>query len=203
MPRNDGNLVLYAVDLDDLRAWVGGGEARRKEALREIGNDPEAGWSGELRPVLERLLQRVVGEGALYAGLEEADRYYLTQVLIDLFDEYVDAEPVSEELPLDRLLREAAALPPGTPGARGLAHLLRGRELDGDGLLWAAGPWERARPYLGFVRRDEAAAAAESIAAHLKRASGPRGRPSGLWKPVLAALRECAETEFDLISFVG
>jgi hypothetical protein len=200
MPKDEGSVLLYAVDLDELRAWVGCGDERRfREALEAIGDDEESGWGGELRPTLECLLRRIVIEGALYPDLPESDRYYLTQVVIDLFDEYVDAEPVSDELSVARLLREAESLPPGE-AATALRRLLRGRELNGDGLIWTAGPPERARPYLGYVRRDEAGGAATGLEAALKRA---KGRPSGVWRPVLAGLRECAETGYDLVSLVG
>jgi hypothetical protein len=150
----------------------------------------------------------VLLEGALYEGLGPEDRYYLTQLLIDLFDEYVDAEPQSEELPLDRLLEQERALPKGSPGAAGLAHLLRGRELGGDARLWNEGPFEDALPYLGFVTRAECGAFAEALEQAVARQSGggarpPKGRPSGLLKQLVASARECAETEFDLVSFVG
>lgn len=201
--------MLYAVDLDEFREWVGCGDEKRfREALQTIGGDEEAGWAGDLQPTFERLLRRVMLEGELYPGLGPEDRYYLTQLLIDLFDEYVDAEPLSDELPLDRLLELPGALPKGSTAATPLARLLRGRELGGDALLWEAGPFEEAQPYLGYVTRAECAALAEGLEQAMRRqaaggARPPKGRPSGLMKQLAAAARECAETEFDLVAFVG
>lgn len=209
MAKTEASVMLYAVDLDDLRAWVGcKDEERFREVLETIGGDEEAGWGGDLQPTLQRLLHRVMLEGELYPGLGPEDRYYLTQLLIDLFDEYVDAEPLSDELPLDRLLEQATALPKNSPAAAPLAHLLRGRELGGDALLWSGGEFEDAQPYLGYVTRAECAALADGLEGALARQAGggarpPKGRPSGLLKQLAASARECAETEFDLVAFVG
>lgn len=210
MAKTEAQLMLYAVDLDELRDWVGcQDEARYQEALETIGSDPDAGWEEELRPVFERLLRRVILEGQLYEGLEAEDRYYLTQLLIDLFDEYVDQEPLSEEMPLDRLLELEKELPKNSPAAGPLAHLLRGRELGGDAILWKPGEkFEEAQPYLGYVTRAEAGAFAAALEEFQKKQAGggarpPRGRPSGLWKQLSSSAAECAETEFDLVSFVG
>src|SRR4051794_16127910 len=97
-------IVLYAVDLDELRSWAGRGDARALEAARAaLREDDEAEWEPQELELLDRLLVRVVMEGKLYAGLEPEARYYLTQLLIDLFDEYVDSEAVSDELPLKAL----------------------------------------------------------------------------------------------------
>jgi hypothetical protein len=147
-------------------------------------------------------------EGALYEELPPEDRYYLTQLLIDLFDEYVDAEPLSEELPLDRLLELAREAPKGSAVLFPLEHLLRGRQLNGAENLWTGGPFEEAQPYLGYVTRAEAHTFAEALDELVRRQTGggarpPRGKPSGLLKQLASAARECAETEFDLVSFVG
>jgi hypothetical protein len=208
MAKVEASVLLYAVDLDELREWVGGRtEAEVQEVLATIGEDEDAGWIGELQPTFERLVRRALLEGTLYAGLETEDRYFLTQILIDIFDEYVDAEALSEELPLDRLLEQERGLPKGGPAPAGLAHLIRGRELNGDGLLWTSGPFEDAQPYLGYVTRLECGAFAAALEQAVKNPAGgarpPSGRPSGLLKQLAAAARECAETEFDLVSFVG
>lgn len=208
MAKVEASVLLYAVDLDELREWVGGRtEAEVQEVLGTIGEDEDAGWIGELRPTFERLVRRVLLEGKLYEDLEAEDRYFLTQILIDIFDEYVDAEALSEELPLDRLLEQERALPKGSPAAAGFAHLVRGRELDGDGLLWTSGGFEDAQPYLGYITRSECAAFASALDQAMKNPAGgarpPKARPSGLMKQLAAAARECAETEFDLVSFVG
>lgn len=209
MAKTEASLMLYAVDLEEFQAWVGcKDETRFQEALETIGGDEDSGWQGDLQPVFERLLRRVVLEGQLYEGLGPEDRYYLTQLLIDLFDEYIDAEPLSDELPLDRLLELEKELPKGSPAAGPLAHLLRGRELGGTELLWKEGRFEDAQPYLGYVTRTEVAGLAAALEQAVQRQSGggarpPRGRPSGLLKQLASAAAGCAETEFDLVSFVG
>ena len=209
MPKTEASLMLYAVDLDELREWVGcKDEARLKEALELIGGDEDSAWEGDLRPVLERLLHRVTMEGKLYEDLVSEDRYYLTQLLIDLFDEYIDAEPLSEELPLAGLLELVKEAPKGSAVLYGLEHLVRGRQLGGAENLWTGGPFEESQPYLGFVTRAEAARFADALDELARRQAGggarpPRGRPSGLLKKLAASARECAETEFDLVSFVG
>jgi hypothetical protein len=194
MARAEGVVVLYAAELRELTAWIGveGAPEQLARALRDVCEDEDAGWEGELRPVCERLLRRIVVDGDLYAGLDEPDRYYLTQVLIDLFDQYVDAEALSGELPLHRLLEAADRLPSGARPL--LLRLLRGREIGADGLLWTAGPFERVQPYLGYLEHREVA----ELLTLLERTAW-----SGVLRPVLAAARECRAAEMDLVSLVG
>ena len=212
MAKTEANLILYAVDLDDLRAWIGcKDEEQFKAVLETIGEDEDAGWQGEMRPLFERLLRRVMLDGELYEGLEADDRYYLTQLLIDLFDEFVDTENLSDEMPLDRLLDLSPELPKGSELRPYLDHLFRGRELGGDGLIWATGSFEQSQPYLGYIRRDECARFAAALTQYMDKQAGGgarppkagKGRPSGLLKQLLSAAEECAQTEFDLVSFVG
>lgn len=212
MAKTEANLILYAVDLDDLRALVGCKDEKQfQTVLDTIGEDEDSGWQGEMRPLFERLLRRVMLEGELYDGLEPDDRYYLTQLLIDLFDEFIDAENLSDEMPLDRLLDLAAEAPKAGDLATHLDCLFRGRELGGDALIWTDGKFEQSQPYLGYVRRDECAKFAAALKQHMDRQAGGgarppkagKARPSGLLKQLLSAAEECAETDFDLVSFVG
>src|SRR5207248_10701551 len=55
-------------------------------------------WEPEELKLLDRLLVCVVNEGKLYEGLDASERYYLTQLLVDLFDEFVDSEAVTDEM---------------------------------------------------------------------------------------------------------
>src|SRR5262245_17540108 len=81
-------VVLYAVDLEEMRRWVGSGDAALLgEGLAILREDEEADWEPEEVALLERLLRRMVFDGRLYEGLAEEERYYLTQLLVDLFDE--------------------------------------------------------------------------------------------------------------------
>src|SRR5262245_33098450 len=92
------SVVFYAVDIDDLASWVGRRDRRALEAARQaLREDEEADWQPAEWEVLDRLLVRMVEEGKLYDGLSAEEQYYLTQLLIDLFDEFVDSEAVSEE----------------------------------------------------------------------------------------------------------
>lgn len=193
-------VVLYAVDLDELRRWVGGGDLiRAAEAWRAV-QEGETDWEPEERTLLQRLVHRVVTDGQLYAGLPEEERYYLTQLLIDLFDEYVDQEALSEDLPLDRLLQSVDELRLAGEGARLAQFLLRGRELDGERHLWEGGPAADVLAYFGYVSRAEAKSLATALDEALRRS---RARPGGLVKQLRNAAEECARSELDLLSFVG
>jgi hypothetical protein len=197
-PPRGASVVVYAVDLDELRRWVGcKDEARFREAWSALGGDEESDWEPEELEVLERLLRRVVFDGKLYEGLAEDERYYLTQLLIDLFDEYVDADPLSDDIPLDRLLRSLEALP--TAAKRWGERLARGRELGGEAPIWTSGPVEEVLSYMGYVTRQEAPVMAEE----LRRAVGRGGRVDSNLKQLLSAAEECARAELDLVSFVG
>jgi hypothetical protein len=201
MARETASVVLYAVDLEELREWVGSGDEQRlREALAVLREDDDSDWEPQELQLLERLLRRLVMDGKLYDGLPPEERYYLTQLLVDLFDEYVDQEALSEDLPHDALVQLHDSLPRGEEAARMLRWLVRGREMEGDGVLWEQGPVEEQLSFFGYLRRDEAAAfvtALDQAAARLKK------RPSGLFKQVRNAAEECARAELDLLSFVG
>ena len=208
MSKMQANVVLYAVDLGELREWVGSkDQARFAEGWKVIRDDPDTEWDPEELTVLERLLRRLVIDGQLYEGLDAEERYYLTQVLIDLFDEFVDQDALSEDIPLDRLAAEVDALPRESEAGRMARWLVRGRELGGDGLLWTTGPVGDVVSFLGYVTRDEAprlAAALDAVLSAGQRGGARRpGRPSGLLKQLRAAAAECARAELDLLSFVG
>lgn len=192
-------MVLYAVDLDELRRWAG----CRSEQLYAAGaaalrEDEDASWEPEELAQLDQLLRRLVFEGQLYEGLEPDRRYYLTQLLIDLFDSFVDHDAVSEEIPHRALLELATSLPPGE--ARRLAgYLARGRELGGDEVLWHGGPVEDHLALLGYVTRDEVPLLAAALSAPTRRGS----RPTRLARSLRAACEECARSGLDLVSFIG
>ncbi|MFN3653142.1 MAG: hypothetical protein ACK47B_26475 [Armatimonadota bacterium] len=208
MPNVDVNVILYAVDLDELREWVGSGdEERLREARELLRADEDSDWEPEELEVLDRLAHRLVMEGKLYEGLEEEERYYLTQLLIDLFDEWVDADPLTEDLPLDRLLKSVESLPRDSAAGRMAAWLVRGRELNGDATLWQSGPVEESLSYWGYVKRDEVEELAKGLAAPRRGGARPPGRDGGKPDPFLqqlqSAAEECARAELDLVSFVG
>lgn len=196
-------VVFYAVDLEDLTSWVGRGDRRALEAARTaLREDEEADWEPAELELLDRLLERLVMKAELYEGLEEQERYYLTQLLIDLFDEFVDSDAVSEEWPLASL--EQALAPLGRSGSdtRRLAgYLTRGRVLNGDACLREGGDdLEAVLPYMGYVTRDELPSLAEALENPPREA---QGRSAAAWKALANACRECVESERDLLSFVG
>jgi len=198
---NDAHAVLYAVDLDELRQWVGCRDQRRfDEAMQALREDEDSEWEPEELAVLERLLRRLVFEGKLFDGLAEDERYYLSQLLIDLFDEYVDQEALTEDIPLQQLAREADTLPGGSEPAKMLAWLVRGRELGGEQQLWTEGPVQDVLSYLGYLTREECARLPGALDRDLART---RKRPGGIMKQVRSAAEECARAELDLVSFVG
>jgi hypothetical protein len=195
------SVVFYAVDLDELRQWIGCRDQERfDQAWAVIREDEDAGWEPEELEVMERLLRRLVFDGFLYDGISTDERYYLTQLLIDLFDEYVDQEAMSEDMPLDQLV-EAVQVLPKTGDARELAEwLVRGREFGGSRPVWETGRVEDVLSYFGYVTREEAPRLAAALAEAQLRA---RGRPSLLLKQVRSAAEECARAGLDLLSFVG
>lgn len=204
-------VILYAVDLDEMRRWVGCGDAALvREGLTILTEDEEADWEPEEVDLLERLLRRMVMEGRLYEGLPEEERYYLTQLLIDLFDELVESEAVSDELPLDGL--EAALAPLRSGEASDLARFLtRGRLFGSDEPAWdGRGSLEDLLPYFGALTRDELPlliAALEALpAASAHRPGRRRGGGKGeerLLAAVRQGAREALETERDLLAFVS
>jgi hypothetical protein len=197
------SVVLYAVDLGDLLAWVGRGDehalAAARTALRE---DEESDWQVAEWELLDRLLRRMVIEGKLYDGLSSDERYYLTQLVVDLFDEFVDSEAVSEEWPLAALDEALGAARRGGPRVKGLIdHLLRGRTLCGRQALHRPGEeLDEVLPYIGFLHLDEA----QELEQALQRPPpSVRGRALAAWRAVASACRACRETDRDVISLVA
>jgi hypothetical protein len=212
-------VLLYAVDLDEMRRWVGCGDAALvREGLSILREDDEADWEPEELQLLERLLHRMVMEGRLYEELPEAERYYLTQLLIDLFDELVESEALSDELPLAAL---DAALTPvrarGGPEASAAGWLTRGRLLGSDETVWdGQADLDEILPYFGTVTWSELPALQTALegAVPLPRGGSPapprRGARQGAGKGedrLLTAVRSAAksvlETERDLLAFVA
>ena len=204
MAKTSASIVLYAVDLGELRSWVGCKDQKRfDEARALISEDDEADWEPDEVRVLEQLLHRLVFEGGLYGELEPERRYYLTQVLIDLFDEFVDQESLTKDIPLDRAVQALETLPRGADDTKLVLGLVRGRELNGTGRIWKDGGIEQAEellPYFGYVARDEAERAAAAVDRAIQQS---RQRPSPILKQLHSALAECARAELDLVSFVG
>lgn len=199
MAKIDAHVVLYVVDLDDLRGWVGCGDARKQaEAWEAIQEDDE--WDSDALEMLKELLGRVVMEGKLYEGLGEAEHYLVTQILVDLFDEFVDQDAISEDIPLDRFMPVVETFKRGSEAAKFGRWLCRGRELNGDAVLWEGGPERFVSPYFGYVTRDEAPKFLAALDEVLKQ---ERGRPSGILKQLRAAADECARAELDLLAYVG
>jgi hypothetical protein len=222
-------VVLYAVDLDEMRRWVGSGDATlMREGMAIVREDEEADWEPEELTLLERLLRRMIFDGRLYDGLPDDERYYLTQLLIDLFDELVESEPVSEEFPLAAL---AAALEPlrsgGGPAGLPARWLTHGRLFGSDDVVWdGRSEIDDVLPYFAAIAQAELqtlAAALEPIASapaspqrtpapssrrepHRRaagRAPGGGSSPQKLLRDLLAAARAALETERDLLAFVG
>ncbi|MBM3459337.1 MAG: hypothetical protein FJX77_12505, partial [Armatimonadetes bacterium] len=101
----DVTVVFYSVHLAELEEWIGSGsEPRFQEAWAVVRDAEEGDWEPQELAVLERLLRRLILEGKHYPGLQPDEQYYLTQLLIDLLDEYVDQDALTEEIPLARLL---------------------------------------------------------------------------------------------------
>lgn len=201
MAKVSASVVLYAVDLSELTSLVG---CKNQEsfdvAWQAIRDDEDTDWEPEELAVLERLLRRLIFDGQLYTGIAAEERYYLTQLLIDLFDEFVDQEALSEDMPFDKLHAALEALPRKSDAHRLANYLTRGREVGGDGQLWTEGPVEEMLSLLGYLNPEECARLAESLADEMKRM---KDRPSGLLKQVQSAASECSFAGMSLISFVG
>lgn len=205
MAKSEVNVILYAVELGELLEWIGcADDTRYQEAWQALQEDEDedegGGWEPRALPVLERLLKRIIYEGKLYEELDEDERYLVTQILIDLFDAFVDQDPLSEEMPLDRLQVVVDQLPRGSEAHRLAGFLIRGREVRGTRHLWEKGSAEDVGPYLGYVTREEAARLVEGLDAAMQR---QKSRPSGLLKQLRNAADECARAELDLVSFIG
>ncbi len=198
------NVVCYAVDLADLTGWVGREDLRAVDAVRTaLREDEEADWEPQELELLDRLLDRVVMQGQLYEDLAREERYYLTQLLIDIFDEFVDPEAVTEEWPLGLLEEALAPLLRGGGPVAGLAgYLSRGRELGGDAFLRPGNePPDDLLPYFGYVSLAELPALRDAIEA--VAGGGRRSRSSTALNELARACRLCMESERDLLAFVG
>jgi hypothetical protein len=195
------SVVLYAVDLSELTSLVGcKDEVAFQRAWEVVQEDEDMDWDPGEVALLERLLRRLIFEGQLYTGVAAEERYYLTQLLIDLFDEFVDQEALSEDLPFDKLHAALEALPRKSDAHRLSAYLTRGREVGGEAQLWTEGPVEDMLSLLGYLKPEECARLAESLGEEMQKM---RERPSGLLKQVRSAAEECATAGMSLISFVG
>lgn len=203
--------VIYAVDLQDLERWVGARDERWLREVRGILREEEAGeeWEPEEREVLERLLVRMANEGMLYEGLPPEERYYLTQLLIDLFDEFVDSEAVTDEIPHDRLAADLDDLRRREPTLEPLCRVfVQGRALGSDDPLWSRDQdIDDVLPFIGYVRNSELGALLPVLERTAQAGAGPRGRGkekgSSLLRTLAAAFRLALETERDLLSFTG
>lgn len=201
-------VILYAVEIAEMERWVGSRDAtllaEAKAALRE---DEEAEWDEEELRVLDRLLDRMIHHGQLYEELGEEETYLLTQLLIDLFDEFVESEPVSDEMPLDAFQQALAPLrSTGKEVAQACDWLIRGRLLGTDRTVSGERIEDEALPYFGYVRQEELAVLAAAAAAAPggpARRGAPRGRGSNLAGSLATACREALDTERDLLSLVG
>jgi hypothetical protein len=201
--------VIYAVEMAELKRWVGSCDERLlrdgQAVLRE-GEADEA-WSEEELELLDGLLRRVVMEGKLYEGLGPEERYYLTQLLIDLFDEFVDSEAVTDELPHPALVAALDALRQREPALEPLCRFLsQGRTLGGDEILWRRDEdIDDVLPFFGYVRHAELVTLLPALERSLQQA--PRGaggsRAIQSARPLLSAARLAVETERDLLSFTG
>ncbi|MCC2668584.1 MAG: hypothetical protein K0Q72_1055 [Armatimonadetes bacterium] len=199
MAKIDAHVVLYVVDLQELRDWIGCKDPKRfNEAWEAIRDDDE--WDKDALGLLQDLLSRVIFEGKLYDGLDDSERYLMTQILVDLFDEFVDQDAISEDIPLDRFVQVVDELPRGSEAARMSKWLVRGREFDGEKVLWEGGPDRFASPFFGFVTREECP---KLMAALDEAGKRQRTRPSGILKQLRAAADECARAELDLLAYVG
>jgi len=193
-------ILFYAVDLADLTSWIGRSDPRALEAVRAtLREDEDADWEPEELQLLDRLLSRMVMEGILYRGLDAEERYYLTQLLIDLFDEFVDSEAVSDDWTLTAV-EEALAPARRDAFASSLADfLLLGRTLGGEETLWRRGEdLENLLPYLGYVTRAELPALEAAL-----RIGPPERRVPAARRAIATACRACIESERDLVALVS
>jgi hypothetical protein len=201
--------VIYAVELAELERWVAARDPRMvreaQELLRE--GDEEEEWEPEELRVLDRLLARMVNEGKLYEGLEPQERYYLTQLLIDLFDEFVDSEAVTDEVPHMTLVSALDALKGREPTLEPLCrYISQGRTLGGADVLWRRDEdIDDVLPFFGYLRRDEMQALLPLLERALQPgARGSRGGPADqALRSLPSAIRLALDTERDLLSFTG
>jgi hypothetical protein len=203
--------VFYAVELRDLERWVGARDERWLGEVRDFFRDEEEGeeWEPEEHQLLERLLDRMANEGKLYEGLAPEERYYLTQLLIDLFDEYVDSEAVTDEIPHERLVAALDDLRRREPALESLCRAFaQGRTLGSDEPLWPRDQdIDDVLPFFGFQRHAELAPLLPALERSLAAGSGTRARGKAGGDSILrslpGAIRLAVETERDLLSFTG
>jgi hypothetical protein len=196
-------VILYAVEIAEMERWVGSRDATllldAKAVFRE---DEEAEWDDEELQVLDRLLERMVNHGQLYEGLGEEETYYLTQLLIDLFDEFVESEAVSDEMPLDAFQQALAPLrSAGKEVAQACDWLIRGRLLGTDRTVAAerGGDTPRARAPRGAARPGEQPAGA--LRRRLPRDAGDGAgfaEPGGLRLGSTRHGRQCSDQRIQL-----
>jgi hypothetical protein len=193
-------VILYAFDLEDLTAWVGRRDTRALEAARKaLHEDEEADWEREELKLLDGLLSRMVMEGILYRGLAPEESYYLTQLLIDLFDEFVDSEAVCDDWPMQAVEEALAPARRGTESGTLAGYLLWGRILCGTETLWSKGDdLENLVPYFGYVTQSELPALATAL-----DAPPAAPRPPAAWRALRTAIQTCIESERDLLSLIG
>lgn len=203
--------VIYAVELHDLERWVGARDERWLREARDLLREEEEGeeWESEEREVLERLLERMAIDGKLYQGLAPEERYYLTQLLIDLFDEYVDSEAVTDEVPHDRLVAALGDLRRREPALEPLCRAItEGRALSSDEPLWSRDQdIDDVLPFFGYVRHAELVTLQPVLQQASAAGAGPRGRGKtggdSILRALSAAVQLAVETERDLLSFTG
>jgi hypothetical protein len=135
--------------------------------------------------------------------LPPEERYYLTELLIDLFDEFVDSEPVTDELPHERLVAALDTLRSREPALESLArYFSQGRTLGGGDTLWPRDEdIDDLLPFFGYLHRAEIEPTLPALERAIQRASNDRALQ--LVRPLPAALRLALETERDLLSFTG
>ncbi len=207
--------VIYAVDLSELERWVGARDESMLIAARATLRDveEEEAWEPEELALLDRLLLRVVNEGKLYDGLPSDERYYLTQLLIDLFDEFVDSEAVTDEIPHERLVATLDGVHGREPDLELLVRAFsQGRTLGGDAPHWNRDEdLDEVLPFFGYLRHAELPALVPALERALRSSSGPAPRGRGPRsarsshdvRPLLDAIRLAIESERDLLSFTG
>jgi hypothetical protein len=201
--------VIYAVELAELERWVGARDERLlaegRSVLRDA--DEDEAWSEEELELLDTLLRRMVMDGKVYAGLAAQERYYLTQLLIDLFDEFVDSEAVTEEIPHASLVAALDTLRQREPSLENLTLFLsQGRTLGGDDTLWRRDEdIDDTLPFFGYIRSTELAAMLPALERGLGVAARRTGRDRTIEpvRPLVSAARLAVETERDLLSFTG
>lgn len=200
-PTTGAWVLLYHCAHEELLGWVGhGSEEFFRDALESLRSDEDSEWEPQELQLLERLLRRAVFEGLLFDGLNAEERYYLSQLLIDLFDEWVDHDVASDELSLDQLLPLESQLDATDPARILLGYVLRGREVGADQIVWRGGKIEDCLPAMGHLTVAECGALLRSLQRVTRRPGYRVGRAE---KALLGAVEGAVEAELDLVSFVA